>query len=55
MKKKNEELVRNVTRQGKRSLSFTIPAEIVKELGIRERQKMIFKVGRKKIIISDYK
>ena len=55
MKNKKEELVRKVTRQGKRSLSITIPAEIVDQLGIRERQKMIFKVDRKRIIISDFK
>jgi len=55
MKNKKEELVRKVTRQGKRSLGIIIPAEIVKELNLRERQKMVFKVERKKIIISDWK
>lgn len=55
MKNKKEKLVRKVTRQGKRSLGIIIPAEIVAELGIRERQKMTFKVERKKIIISDWK
>ena len=53
--KKSEPLVRKVTRVGKRSLSIVIPAEIVDELGIKERQKLVFKVERKKIIISDYK
>ncbi len=53
--KKSEPLVRKVTRVGKRSLSVVIPAEIVAELGIRERQKMVFKIDRKKIIISDWK
>jgi len=53
--KKDEKLVRKVTRQGKRSLAITIPSEIVDELKIRERQKMVFKVERKKIIISDWK
>lgn len=51
--KKKEELVRKVTRVGKRSLSIVIPSEIVEGLGIRERQKMVFKVEKKKIIISD--
>jgi bifunctional DNA-binding transcriptional regulator/antitoxin component of YhaV-PrlF toxin-antitoxin module len=50
-----EQLIRKVTRQGKRSLAITIPSEIVDELGIRERQKMVFKVERKKIVISDWK
>jgi bifunctional DNA-binding transcriptional regulator/antitoxin component of YhaV-PrlF toxin-antitoxin module len=49
--KKDEKLVRKVTRQGKRSLPIMIPAEIVDESGIRERQKMVFNVKRKK----DYK
>lgn len=53
--KKDEKLIRKVTRQGKRSLAITIPSEIVDELGIRERQKMVFKVEKKKIIISDWK
>jgi antitoxin component of MazEF toxin-antitoxin module len=53
--KKKEELVRKVTRVGKRSLSIVIPSEIVTELGIHERQKMVFKIERKKIIISDHK
>ena len=53
--KKEQSLTRKVTRVGKRSLSIVIPAEIVEELGIRERQKMTFKVDRKKIIISDWK
>jgi bifunctional DNA-binding transcriptional regulator/antitoxin component of YhaV-PrlF toxin-antitoxin module len=53
--KKSEKLIRKVTRQGKRSLSITIPSEIVDELKIRERQKMVFRVERKKIIISDWK
>lgn len=48
-------LIRKTTRQGKRSLSITIPSEIVDQLGIREKQKLVFKVDRKKIIISDWK
>lgn len=53
--KKSDQLVRKVTRVGKRSLSIVIPSEIVAELGIKERQKMVFKIDRKKIIISDWK
>ena len=52
---KSEKFIRKVTRVGKRSLSIVIPSEIVDELGIRERQKMVFKIERKKIIISDWK
>ncbi|MBU2028535.1 AbrB/MazE/SpoVT family DNA-binding domain-containing protein [Patescibacteria group bacterium] len=53
--KKTKQLIRKVTRQGKRSLAITIPSEIIDQLGIRERQKMVFKVERKKIIIFDWK
>ncbi len=45
---------RKVTRVGKRSLSVVIPAEIVAELNIRERQKVtIHRVG-KKVVIQDW-
>jgi len=53
--KKSEKFVRKVTRQGKRSLSINIPAEIVDELKIRERQKLVVTRDRKKIIITDWK
>jgi len=47
--------IRKVTRQGKRSLSINIPAEIVDELKIREKQKLIIKRSGKNIIIADWK
>jgi len=47
--------IRKVTRVGKRSLSVVIPAEIVKELKIREKQKLVLKKSGKKIIIEDWK
>ena len=46
--------IRKVTRVGKRSLSVVLPAEIVKELKIRERQKLVVEQKGKKIIISDW-
>ena len=55
MKNKKEELVRKVTKVGQKSHAIVIPAVIVRELGIRERQKMTIKIERKKIIISDWK
>ncbi|NQU83772.1 MAG: hypothetical protein HQ536_03600 [Parcubacteria group bacterium] len=47
--------IRKVTRVGKRSLSIVIPAEIVKELKIRERQKLVLSLKGKTISISDWK
>ena len=50
-----QKYTRKVTRQGKRSLSVVIPAEIVDELKIREKQKVVVKKSGKNIIISDWK
>lgn len=52
---KNKKYIRKVTRVGKRSLSIVIPADIVKELEIRERQKLVIKRKGKEIVISDWK
>ncbi|MDA1334747.1 MAG: hypothetical protein O2794_01870 [bacterium] len=50
-----EKHVRKVIRVGKRSLTINIPAEIVKELKIRERQKLVLTRRGKKIIVEDWK
>ncbi len=47
--------IRKVTRVGKRSLSVVIPSEIVRELKIKERQKLVVRRSGKKIIIEDWK
>jgi antitoxin component of MazEF toxin-antitoxin module len=47
--------IRKVTRVGKRSLSVVIPAEIVDELKIREKQKLTLRRSGEKIIIEDWK
>ena len=49
-----EKFVRKVTRVGRRSLSIVIPAEIVDELDIKERQKLMLRRSGKKIIIEDW-
>lgn len=46
--------IRKVTRVGKRSLSVVIPAEIVDELKIKEKQKLVVRRSVKKIIIEDW-
>jgi len=50
-----EKHVRKVTRVGKRSLSVVIPADIARERGIRERQKLVVRRFGQKIIIEDWK
>jgi bifunctional DNA-binding transcriptional regulator/antitoxin component of YhaV-PrlF toxin-antitoxin module len=47
--------IRKVTRSGKRSLFINIPAEIVDELKIRERQKLVVKRSGEKIMVEDWK
>ncbi len=47
--------VRKLTKIGAKSLGLTLPIEIMRELGWREKQKVAVKVERKKIIISDWK
>ena len=53
--KNMEKNIRKVTRVGKRSLSVVVPADIVRELKIKERQKVVVKRLGKKIIIEDWK
>jgi len=47
--------IRKVTRVGKRSLSIVIPADIVDELKIREKQKLTLRKSGNKIIVEDWK
>ena len=55
-RKLKEKNIRKLTRMGGgRCLGLTLPAEIVAELGLRERQKVKIKVSRRRIIISDWK
>jgi bifunctional DNA-binding transcriptional regulator/antitoxin component of YhaV-PrlF toxin-antitoxin module len=46
--------IRKVTRVGRRSLSVVIPAEIVDELGIREKQKLVVYRSGKNIVVKDW-
>jgi len=46
--------IRKVTRVGKRSLSVVIPAELVKVLKIKERQKLNISLKGKTLIIKDW-
>lgn len=46
--------IRKVTRVGRRSLSVVIPADIVDELKIREKQKLTLRRSGSKIIVEDW-
>ncbi len=50
-----EKYIRKVTRVGKRSLDIVLPAEIVKELKIREKQKLTIITKGRSIIIKDWR
>lgn len=55
-RRKNEESnVRKLVKLGGQSLAVTLPIEIMRELGWKEKQKVVVKVERKKIIIADWK
>jgi len=43
------------TKVGQASLAVTLPKDLVRKLGWKERQKVTIKLHRKKIIISDWK
>jgi hypothetical protein len=51
---KNKE-IRKLTRIGKRSIGLTLPIEIVRGLGWREKQKVTAKRIKGGIIIKDWK
>lgn len=47
--------IRKLTKVSGHSIGVTLPIEMVRVLGWKERQKVVVKVHRKKIIISDWK
>jgi bifunctional DNA-binding transcriptional regulator/antitoxin component of YhaV-PrlF toxin-antitoxin module len=47
--------IRKLTKQGKKSISVTIPIEIVRALKWREKQKVVVKKRGKGILITDWK
>jgi bifunctional DNA-binding transcriptional regulator/antitoxin component of YhaV-PrlF toxin-antitoxin module len=55
MRKLEDKSIRKLTRAGKTSLSVTIPVEIVKGLGWREKQKVVVKKIRGGVAVRDYK
>ena len=56
-RKLEEKNIRKLTRMGSGggSVGLTLPIEIVKDLGWRERQKVVVKKYGSKIIIEDWK
>lgn len=54
-KKTNETEIRKLTKVGRGSIAVTLPIELVRELGWRERQKVTVKKSGKNLVISDWK
>ncbi len=54
-KKSGEENIRKLTRIGKKSIGLTLPIEIVRELGWREKQKVVVKKVRGGVLIRDWR
>ncbi|HET8708755.1 MAG TPA: AbrB/MazE/SpoVT family DNA-binding domain-containing protein [Candidatus Saccharimonadales bacterium] len=50
----SQQNVRKITKVGQTSLSVTIPVDIVRKLGLRERQKVAVTEKNGKIIIEDW-
>ena len=54
-KKSNATDVRKLTKVGRQSIGLTLPIEMVRELGWRERQKVTAKRVRGGVMIKDWK
>jgi len=52
---KEKEIIRKITRVGKRSLCVVLPAAFVDKLGWRERQKLVIERKGEKLSIKDWK
>ena len=53
--RKNDKIVRKITKTGKYTYYVTIPSDYIDELGWRLKQKVVVKKIGKKIIIEDWK
>ncbi len=55
VRKTGESNIRKLTKIGKKSIGLTLPIEVVRKLGWKERQKVVVKVKGKTIIIKDWR
>ncbi len=54
-RKIEDQKVRNLTKIGGKCLGLTIPIEIIRKLGWKERQKVEVHLKGKKIILKDWR
>jgi antitoxin component of MazEF toxin-antitoxin module len=55
VRKMEDKNIRKLTKAGKKSIAVTIPIEIIRELGWREKQKVVVKKSGSKLVVSDWK
>jgi antitoxin component of MazEF toxin-antitoxin module len=55
VRKQEEKNVRKITKVGKTSFAVTLPIELVRELGWREKQKVVVKKIKGGVVIRDWK
>jgi len=55
IRKLGEQNVRKLTKLGKETLAVTLPVELVKKLGWREKQKVVVKKINGALVIRDFR
>jgi len=51
----NENQIRKLTKLGGKSLCVTIPIEIIREFGWREKQRLVVRKSGKKVVVGDWR
>ncbi|KKT88967.1 MAG: hypothetical protein UW95_C0004G0029 [Parcubacteria group bacterium GW2011_GWC1_45_14] len=55
IRKSEDKNIRKLSRIGDKSIGLTLPIEIVRELGWREKQKVVVKRVRGGVLVKDWK
>ena len=55
VRKQEEKNIRKITRVGKTSLSVTLPVEMTRELGWKEKQRVVVKRIKGGLVIRDFR
>jgi len=55
VRKAGDTNIRQLTKIGKKSIGLTLPIEMIRGLGWKERQKVIVELNRKRLVIKDWR
>lgn len=55
VRKQEDKNIRKLTKLGQKSIGLTLPIEMIRELGWKEKQKVVVKKSGSKLIIEDWK